>query len=348
MIIHLHKNARTTPIQREFIQNNPQIPVSVMARKLGVSETTIRRWKKRKGVMDRSHVPKRIQTVLSPSEAIKLIVSRMVLRSSLDDLHRLMEATMPFQCSRATLNRYLGRYHISRLPSLKKGLSFKLNDYRGTYLYYNQFVIPGPGLEDVPICIQTLLDCSFRIFHSELNPLDSRAQWTFLDRYLGQYPLRVLGLIQAPAFGLCLHLDSDLARTLKENAQATCRELGLVHVFKDSPHGKTLAKIQENSEKLEPGEPGLCFGTLEEMQERMARHMEFYNNQLPQKALREKTPSQAMAFHHRNFPGSFHGNPQDFLANIPGRVAMEEEMASALISLESENQVFDQRETVPG
>ncbi len=73
MIIILHPNARTTPAIRSEIAHSDE-PVSVLARRFCVSETTIRRWKDRNEFIDRSHTPHRLQTKLTPAqEAIVLM-----------------------------------------------------------------------------------------------------------------------------------------------------------------------------------------------------------------------------------------------------------------------------------
>ena len=56
MDLSLHANATTTPKIRAYIQHS-RAPVAVLADELGVSETTIRRWRARSTVTDRSHTP---------------------------------------------------------------------------------------------------------------------------------------------------------------------------------------------------------------------------------------------------------------------------------------------------
>ena len=67
MELALHANATTTPRVRSYIQRSKK-PVAVLASELGVSETTIRRWRGRTTVSDRSHRPKRLTTSQSTEE----------------------------------------------------------------------------------------------------------------------------------------------------------------------------------------------------------------------------------------------------------------------------------------
>jgi transposase-like protein len=60
----LHANATTTPRTRRYIQQSG-LPVRTLARELGISEVTVRRWRSRQGVADRSHTPRRLAISLS-------------------------------------------------------------------------------------------------------------------------------------------------------------------------------------------------------------------------------------------------------------------------------------------
>ena len=59
MDIRLHKNATTTPARRAAIQASDK-PVRELAREFGVSEDTIRRWRKRATTEDGSHTAHRL------------------------------------------------------------------------------------------------------------------------------------------------------------------------------------------------------------------------------------------------------------------------------------------------
>jgi len=55
--------------RRHSIQASTQ-SVTQLANELGVSEDTIRRWKRRDGVADGSHTPHRLPTTLTPAQEV--------------------------------------------------------------------------------------------------------------------------------------------------------------------------------------------------------------------------------------------------------------------------------------
>ncbi len=115
MNIRLHKNATTTPARRAYIQSS-SASVAQLARELGVSEDTIRRWRGRESVEDRSHSAQRLQTTLSPGQEAVVVALRQTLGLPLDDL---LVVTREFVCAQATrsgLHRLLKRRGLSRLP----------------------------------------------------------------------------------------------------------------------------------------------------------------------------------------------------------------------------------------
>ena len=79
MLISLHKQATTTPKVRAAIRASDE-PAWVLSERLGVSEQTVWKWRKRDDVQDRSHTPHRLQTTLTPAqEAVVVELRKMLL-----------------------------------------------------------------------------------------------------------------------------------------------------------------------------------------------------------------------------------------------------------------------------
>ena len=70
MEIRLHANATTTPQQRAYIQRSLR-PAAELAMEMGVSETTVRRWRARDTVRDRPHPPHRLVHDPEPAARIR-------------------------------------------------------------------------------------------------------------------------------------------------------------------------------------------------------------------------------------------------------------------------------------
>jgi transposase InsO family protein len=119
MDIRLHANATTTPKTRAYIQAS-NASVAELAQELGVAERTIRRWKGRTSVEDRSHQPHSIQSSLSEIEERLVCELRSSLALSLDDIVEVMHRCVNETLSRSAIHRALQRHGLSARPEAPK------------------------------------------------------------------------------------------------------------------------------------------------------------------------------------------------------------------------------------
>lgn len=115
MDLKLHANATTTPKTRAYIQASTA-SVAELAVELGVNESTVRRWKGRTSVADRSHVPHQLKTSLSATEEQLVVALRQELELSLDDIVEVMHRCCNDALSRSAIHRCLQRHGISHRP----------------------------------------------------------------------------------------------------------------------------------------------------------------------------------------------------------------------------------------
>jgi transposase-like protein len=108
MLIHLHKQATTTPKVRAAIQASDE-PASVLAERFGTTEQTIYKWRHRDSVHDRSHTAHRLQTTLTPAQEAVAVALRKTLLVSLDDLLAVVREFLNPNASRSGLDRCLWR-----------------------------------------------------------------------------------------------------------------------------------------------------------------------------------------------------------------------------------------------
>ncbi len=118
MLITLHKNARTTPaIRAEIAASNES--TRALAKRFGVSELTIAKWRKRASVNDLPHTPHRLQTTLNPAQEAIVVELRKSLLLPLDDLVAVTKEFICPKASRSGLDRSLRRHGLSNLHKFK-------------------------------------------------------------------------------------------------------------------------------------------------------------------------------------------------------------------------------------
>ena len=117
MRINLHANATTTPKTRAYIQSS-QASVAALAAELGVSEGTVRRWRRRSDVHDRSHRRHDLNPSTTVEEEALIAGLRGELGLSLDDVVEVMKRCVNQALSRSAIYRCLKRQGLSSRAAL--------------------------------------------------------------------------------------------------------------------------------------------------------------------------------------------------------------------------------------
>lgn len=112
-----HKNATTTPEIRAFI-NQSELPTAVLARLLKISESTVRKWRRRDVLDDASHAPKQSNSTLTLQQQYVVVQLRTHLMLSLDALLSVCRQFINENTSRAGLQRCLKRHGVSKLADI--------------------------------------------------------------------------------------------------------------------------------------------------------------------------------------------------------------------------------------
>src|SRR3954462_4577665 len=113
----LHGSATTTEAVRRAIQLR-QESVRALAKRYGVSPTTVQKWRKRSTTADARMGPKEVRsTVLTREEETIVVAFRRHTLLALDDCLYGLQPTIP-HLTRSSLHRCLERHGISRLPEM--------------------------------------------------------------------------------------------------------------------------------------------------------------------------------------------------------------------------------------
>ena len=130
----LHGSAKTTHTIRAELQRS-QASVATLARKYGINEKTVLKWRRRQSVEDMPMGPKeRRSTVLSPMEEAAIVALRVQARLPLDDVYIALKDVIP-HLSRSSLHRCLQRHGISRLSKADREKPKKFKAYEIGYFH---------------------------------------------------------------------------------------------------------------------------------------------------------------------------------------------------------------------
>ena len=114
----LHGSATTTEAIRRAIQHS-QESLRALAKRYGINQKTVAKWKKRTSVADLPTGPKEpSSTVLSIEEEAVIVAFRQHTLLPLDDCLYALQPTIP-HLTRSSLHRCLQRHGIGRLPDVE-------------------------------------------------------------------------------------------------------------------------------------------------------------------------------------------------------------------------------------
>lgn len=193
MELRLHANATTTPRTRAYIQSS-QLPVAVLAEELGVSETTIRRWRGRADVADRSHVPIRLRTSLSELEQQLVCELRSMLRLPLDDITEVMRRCVNPELSRSAIFRCLKRHGLSRLATAEPAPAGRFEDTPAGFVHIDVKHLPALNRQKAYafVAIERATRYVYLETHADRSAQTAAA---FLERFLQHLPIKVHTLL---------------------------------------------------------------------------------------------------------------------------------------------------------
>jgi transposase InsO family protein len=186
MQLILHANATTTPKTRAYIQASDR-SVAELAAELGVSETTIRRWRKRDSVADRSHTPHRLSISLSPMEEELVCALRRELGLPLDDITEVMRRCVNGKLSRSAVHRCLKRHGISARRSSDKPAVGAFEQAGVGFIHIDLKHLPA--LQRVKSYAYVAIDRATRYVYLEIHRRrDAQTAAAFLRRFIAGFP----------------------------------------------------------------------------------------------------------------------------------------------------------------
>lgn len=317
MMIALHKNARTTPAIRAEIASSTA-SATHLARRFGITEATVYKWKKRTSFQDCSHTAHRLQTTLTPTQERVVVELRRTLLLPLDDL---LSVTREFLCGQATLSgldRCLRRHGVGNLhalkpqPALEPHKAFKA--YAPGYMHMDVKYLPQMADETQRRDLFVAIDRTTRWVYVAIKKNKTAASAkAFLSALHKACPLKIEKLLTDHGKELTDRLFASRERqpTGHHEFDPLCQALGIEHRLTQPRTPRTNGMVERFNGRIADVLKTHRFHSGQDLEQTLMRYVTLYNHHLPQSALKSKTPIQTMKDWYVSHPDLFHKRPYD-------------------------------------
>ena len=309
----VHPQARTTPRTRAEIASG-DAPVAVLAERYNVTKATVRKWRSRQSMDDRSHRPHLLHTTLSPAQEALVVELRRTLLLPLDDLLALTHEFISADASRSGLNRCLIRHGVGNLRSMTAALlgdepapkkTFK--DYEPGFVHVDIKYLPQMPDESSRRYLFVAIDRAtrwvyFRIYRdqSEVSSTD------FLRRLQRTAPMKIIKLLTDNGSQFTDRFTNRLKQPSGEHVfDLACHDLGIEHRLAPPRHPQTNGMVERFNGRISELVKQTRFTSAQELETTLELYLKTYNHHIPQRALHHLSPVQALKDWQRRKPELF-------------------------------------------
>jgi transposase InsO family protein len=255
MQIRLHANATTTPHTRAYIQRS-DLPVSVLARELGVDPGTIRRWRSRSDVNDRSHKAHRLAISLDGFEEQLVCELRREIGLGIDDITEVMQRCVRPDLSRSAIYRCLRRHGISgrsARPAPQPSQAFAPTPFGFVHIDLKHLT----RLQGEPAFVFVAIERTTRFVHIEIvNRRDAHTIAACLERFAASfgYPIHTIltdnGAEFTDRFAVDMKGKPDGRPSGRHPFDAVCRRLQIEHRLTRPFHPQTNGMVERFNRRI--------------------------------------------------------------------------------------------------
>jgi transposase InsO family protein len=317
MAAGLHGSARTTPRIRAELQAS-QEATCILATRYGLNPKTVAKWRGRTTTADQPMGPSRPRsTVLSEVEEAIVVEFRRRTLLPLDDVLGGLRESLP-KLTRSALHRCLQRHGISRLPQDEERAS-KRGRFAETKVGYVHLDVCELRSAEGKVCMFLAIDRVSKFAYVELHDRAKMLNATaFLQNVIQAFPYRIHTVLtdNGMAFADLPKNRTGVTRTWlgPPMFDRLCREHGITHKLTRPDHPWTNGQAERMNRTLkEATVKSFHYDTLESLSGHLQAFVAAYNFAKHLKALRWRTPFQAICDAWTKDPAPFRINPHHLI-----------------------------------
>src|SRR5436309_10405331 len=289
----LHGSATTTEAVRRAIQLR-QESVRALAKRYGVSPTTVQKWRKRSTTADARMGPKEVRsTVLTREEEAIVVAFRRHTLLALDDCLYGLQPTIP-HLTRSSLHRCLERHGISRLPEMDEDKP-KTKRFANYAIGYFHIAIAEVRTEQGKLYLFVAIDRTSKLAFARLETkADGHTASNFLGALIEAVPYQIHTVLTDNGIQFChapRNRSGPTARYSVHMFDRVCRENGIEHRLTKPNHPWTNGQVERMNRTLKDATvKRYHYDTHRQIREHLEALLNAYNFAKRLKTLRGLTP----------------------------------------------------------
>lgn len=309
----IHPQARTTPKVRAEIQTATGTQREI-AERFNVSVGTVRKWRNRDAVQDRSHRPNKLSTTLSPAQEAIVVELRRTLLLPLDDLLVVTREFIHPAASRAALDRLLRRHEVSRLSELQSHAGEAPSRASKTFKSYE----PGFVHIDIKYLPQMPDETQRRYL---FVAIDRATRWVFVRIYADQSeasscdflwrvhqaaPMKITKVLTDNGSQFTDRFTGKGKKSSGAHAfDKRCAGLDIEHRLAPPRRPQTNGMVERFNGRITEVIAQTRFKSAAELEATLTQYVKTYNSRIPQRALDHRSPLQAIQAWRNSHPNLF-------------------------------------------
>lgn len=316
-----HSNA-TTNIRLRSEINKGNEPNIFLAKKFGVSENTICKWKNRKNFGDKSSRPNTIHYSLSELEMLIAVELRTLTWWALDEITEAINLDNPEKI-RSAVYRVFVREGINKVPQKEKDKAKKFKEYEPGYLHMD--VTYMPKLNGVKYYLFVAIDRATRtLFYKVYDAKTSANTEDFTNKCLEFFPFPITHILTDNG----LEFTNSLIKSKKgeyckkpSKLDVLCEQNNIDHRLTKPFTPKTNGMVEKANDIIKNGTIKKSeYENLDQMNDDLMSFLALYNLYRRHGSLRRelkvKTPFNAIEKWFEIKPEIFKEKPLDFKNKI--------------------------------
>jgi transposase InsO family protein len=316
-----HSNA-TTNIRLRSEINDSNLAKNILAKKFGVSENTICKWKNRHSLADKSSKPNTIHYSLSDLEMTIAVELRVLTWWALDEITEAINVENPEKI-RSAVYRTFVREGVNKVPQKEKDKAKKFKEYEPGYLHID--VTYFPKLDGIKYYLFVAIDRATRtLFYHVYESKTSANAEDFADKCLDFFPFPITHILTDNG----LEFTNRLIKSKKgeyckkpSKLDVLCQKNNIDHRLTKPFTPKTNGMVEKANDIIKNGTIKKNeYNNVEVMNEDLIKFLIHYNLYRRHGSLRRelkvKTPFNAIEKWHEIKPEIYNENPSDFKKKI--------------------------------